>query len=151
MDTSKTPATNPGVAAEPDRVAVPLVAGSAVGLAVVTAIAAGLMALLFWGLDRQAGKQDAKIIEASGLERRDTRLPPPPRLQVYPARHWTDFRDAEQQRLDSYGWLDRGTGSVHIPIDRAMELVTERGVGPLPPGPMTVPPAAGTAPAGVKK
>ena len=29
--------------------------------------------------------------------------------------------------LDSYGWVDKNAGTVHIPIDDAMRLTLERG------------------------
>jgi hypothetical protein len=32
----------------------------------------------------------------------------------------------ETQRLDSYGWVDRERGIIHIPITRAMELYLDR-------------------------
>ncbi|HTY42214.1 MAG TPA: hypothetical protein VMH79_10110 [Thermoanaerobaculia bacterium] len=132
-----------GVAAEPDYVPARLVVGFAVVLTVTACLAGALMAALFWRLDKRAAQRDAGIVEAAGLEQRPASLPPLPRLQVYPVRHWTDFREAERARLDSYGWMDRGSGAVHIPIERAIELVAERGVGPLPPAPMAMPaPAA---------
>ena len=56
-------------------------------------------------------------------------------------RHWTDFQTAERERLESYGWMDRSTGAVHIPIERAIDLVAERGVAPLPPAPLVLPAA----------
>jgi len=35
--------------------------------------------------------------------------------------------DNEQlERLGSYGWISEGDGVVHIPIDRAMQLVAEQ-------------------------
>lgn len=40
-------------------------------------------------------------------------------------------RAARRQRLGSYGWVDREAGVVHLPIDRAMELVV-KGVRPMP-------------------
>lgn len=39
------------------------------------------------------------------------------------------WRKQAEQRLSSTGWVDREKGLVHIPIDRAMELV-EQGVRP---------------------
>jgi len=34
--------------------------------------------------------------------------------------------DADQlEQLNSYGWVDQQAGTVHIPIDRAMELVAQ--------------------------
>jgi hypothetical protein len=38
----------------------------------------------------------------------------------------------EEQQLHSYGWVDQGAGSVHIPIDQAMQLIAERGLGTTP-------------------
>ena len=131
-----------GVAAEPDRVSTKIVVGFAVLLTIVAAGAAALMAGIFWKFDRTAQKRDERIVEEAGLQRQEATIPPLPRLQVYPVRHWTDFQTAERERLDTYGWMDRSTGAVHIPIERAIELVAERGVGPLPPAPIVLPAAA---------
>jgi hypothetical protein len=30
--------------------------------------------------------------------------------------------------LNSYGWVDRGNGIIHIPINRAMDLILQRGL-----------------------
>lgn len=35
---------------------------------------------------------------------------------------------AENKKLNSYGWVDRSNGIVHIPIDRAMDLLLQRGL-----------------------
>jgi hypothetical protein len=39
------------------------------------------------------------------------------------------WREAALRRLESFGWVDREKGIVHIPIGQAMELV-EKGVRP---------------------
>jgi hypothetical protein len=45
-------------------------------------------------------------------------------------------RAAREERLRSYGWVDRKAGVVHLPIDRAMEL-SAQGVRPrATPGPV---------------
>jgi hypothetical protein len=45
-------------------------------------------------------------------------------------------RAARLERLRSYGWVDRGAGVAHVPIDRAMDLVL-KGVRAAPgPGPV---------------
>jgi len=44
----------------------------------------------------------------------------------------------ESLLLDNYSWVDRGSGKVRIPIDRAMQLIAQRG--------LPVAPAAETAP-----
>jgi len=66
-------------------------------------------------------------------------VPPLPQLQVHPVQDLVEFRTGQEKALDSYGWVDRGHGTVHIPIERAMDLLMERG---LP----TRPAAAATAP-----
>jgi hypothetical protein len=35
---------------------------------------------------------------------------------------------AERQRLNSYGWIDQKQGIIHIPIDRAMAIMAEKGM-----------------------
>ena len=36
------------------------------------------------------------------------------------------YRKEEIERLSSWGWIDRKQGTVHMPIDRAMELVVQQ-------------------------
>ncbi len=38
-------------------------------------------------------------------------------------------RQAQRQRLSTYGWVDRARGTVHVPIERAMERAVEE-LGP---------------------
>ena len=53
---------------------------------------------------------------------------PPPRLQPDPPEAWRRFYEAEIRRLNSYGWLDRGNGLVHIPINQAVGEIAKRGI-----------------------
>jgi hypothetical protein len=53
---------------------------------------------------------------------------PKPRLEVKGAVDLAKLRAAEDANLDSYGWIDRNSGKVRIPIDRAMQLLLERGL-----------------------
>lgn len=55
-------------------------------------------------------------------------LPPEPRLQTEPKSDLQLTRGEQEQLLNSYGWSDQGTGKVRIPIDRAMDLVLQRGL-----------------------
>ncbi len=58
-----------------------------------------------------------------------TRQPAPgPRLQVDPAKDIQEMRAAEDATLDSYGWVNPKAGIVRIPIDRAIDLLAERGL-----------------------
>ena len=38
------------------------------------------------------------------------------------------MKAAEQEVLESYDWIDRDAGLVRIPIERAIELLAERGL-----------------------
>jgi hypothetical protein len=38
------------------------------------------------------------------------------------------LRATEDTTLTTYGWVDRDNGIVHIPIDRAMDLILQRGL-----------------------
>jgi hypothetical protein len=53
---------------------------------------------------------------------------PVPRLEVRPGASLAELRAAEDVDLNSYGWVDRNAGTVRIPIDRAMELILQRGL-----------------------
>ncbi|HTM02411.1 MAG TPA: hypothetical protein VL173_02830 [Vicinamibacterales bacterium] len=57
-----------------------------------------------------------------------SRLPPEPRLQQFPRTEYYQFRVGEQEQLESYGWINKDAGVVHIPIEQAMKLALERGV-----------------------
>jgi hypothetical protein len=54
--------------------------------------------------------------------------PPPPRLETAEGQELSAYRAAAERRLNSYAWIDRQAGVVSIPIDRAMDLVAQRGL-----------------------
>jgi hypothetical protein len=51
-----------------------------------------------------------------------------PRLQISPAVDLKNFRAGEEAELNSYGWIDRTAGVVRIPVERAMDLLLQRGL-----------------------
>jgi hypothetical protein len=53
---------------------------------------------------------------------------PAPRLQTNPQRDLAAFREGENKRLSSYGWVSRNHNTVHMPIERAVEMTIERGL-----------------------
>jgi hypothetical protein len=53
---------------------------------------------------------------------------PTPRLEQDERTQLNDIRISEEQKLASYDWVDQKAGTVRIPIDRAMELVAQRGL-----------------------
>ena len=58
-----------------------------------------------------------------------------------PVTDLVDMRRAEDEVLHSYGWVDKQRGVVHIPIEKAKELLVQRGVEQA----SSLPPGAGTA------
>ncbi len=61
--------------------------------------------------------------------------PPEPRLQPDPVAENNDMRENQDERLNTYGWVDQAAGLTHIPIERAMDLVAQRGIPARPPQP----------------
>jgi hypothetical protein len=53
---------------------------------------------------------------------------PEPRLQLSPPADMANFRAKEEAELTSYGWIDKNSGLVRIPIQRAMEIVAKQGL-----------------------
>ena len=115
----------------------------AVALLLMTILAGLLLFGLFRYFQSQEGGQ-AKAIDP-------TKLFPQPQLQKTPAPDLQAVRAAEDQVLNTYGWVDPSKGVVRIPIARAMELLSERGLPARPEAPAdldhaTVPTASGLGP-----
>ena len=66
------------------------------------------------------------------------RTPPEPRLEPLPLAPGQRLRAEEDAILTTYGWVDKEAGMARIPIDRAIEILAERGLPPSKP----MPPAA---------
>lgn len=61
--------------------------------------------------------------------------PPHPRLQIDPAQDLQRFRAEEEKRLNSYYWIDKNKGIVHIPIAAAMKEIATKGIPGFPKAP----------------
>lgn len=55
-------------------------------------------------------------------------VPPAPRLEQNPLLDGARIVEQASQRLESYGWVDQQAGTAHIPIERAKQLLLERGL-----------------------
>jgi hypothetical protein len=55
-------------------------------------------------------------------------LPPQPRLQVQPQLDLKSYCEAQVRQLNTYGWVDPHNEVVRIPVDRAMDLILQRGL-----------------------
>src|SRR5271165_777089 len=57
-----------------------------------------------------------------------------PMLETNERGQFRDFLMDQEKQLNSYGWVDEKAGVAHIPIERAMELIVERGLPVIPAG-----------------
>ena len=53
---------------------------------------------------------------------------PAPQLEINERTELNDIRFREENILSTYGWVDQNAGKVHIPIDRAMDLLAQQGL-----------------------
>jgi hypothetical protein len=125
------------------------------GLAVMLVLVGFLVAGIYHHLDAQerahqpvqnpllpAASADTRSLNYGETKEQIKTAFPDPRLESTERTEINDFRMREEETLNSYGWVDEKAGTVCIPIERAMQLVAERGLPVLPPnGPDTAPPA----------
>jgi hypothetical protein len=93
-------------------------AGSLVALTILTLLGMGWLLRVF---SPTQAKPPPIVSESEPLR-------PGPKLQVSPARELSELRAMEDLQLHSYRWVDVEAGIVSIPIERAMELIAERGL-----------------------
>ena len=115
-----------------------IIVWGAIGLLVSTVI----VMILMWGMFnvlktselKQANEQAPSPLATPG------QLPPEPRLTARPYEELQNLRAHEDAVLNHYGWQNQKNGIVHIPIDKAMDLVAQRAPygGKLPPPPTKV-------------
>jgi hypothetical protein len=87
-----------------------------------------------WGVFEYLKNREAELgrpMSASAIVNAQ-KQPPEPRLQPHPAQDMRDWRAAEERAARQYGWIDPDKGIVQIPIERAMDLIAQRGL-PAPP------------------
>ena len=114
-------------------------------LTVTTLVCQGLMIVLFKALEYQA--REANVVTAAA-----PLAPPPmnrpevggrvypnmvaigrpdgptPALLVQEPANLETLRAHEHEVLTTYGWADKNTGAIRIPIDRAKDLIIQRGL-----------------------
>ncbi len=95
------------------------------------------MLLLLRALEKKERAQDRTLspMIAASL----ARTPPEPRLEPYPLAPRAKLRAEEEEILTTYGWVDKDRGIARVPIDRAMELLVQRGLPPAKPMPAAAP------------
>jgi hypothetical protein len=104
-----------------------------------------------WGffrvLEKRERRQDQVHAVSPMVSASLRRTPPEPRLEPDPVAPRLRMRAREDAVLTSYGWVDRNAGVARIPIERAMDLLVERGLPVTKPvAPVATPVATGGKP-----
>jgi hypothetical protein len=55
-------------------------------------------------------------------------IPPQPRIEVAPYEQLQQLRVKEDHVLNTYAWVDQSTGTVRVPIDKAIDLLAAKGL-----------------------
>jgi hypothetical protein len=95
-----------------------------VGLVVSLAVVVLAVAFMFVLLVRRAKEADPP--ESPLAELREAE-PPAPRLQQSPAFDMRVMRDEQSTALQETRWIDKDAKVIQLPIERAMQLIAERG------------------------
>lgn len=109
-------------------------------LAGTTLVCQGLMYVLLSTFKYQAAVAEVSPVavttERQAIEGRvyptvtsiGTNAGPQPKLLVNEPANLKMFREHEHEVLTTYGWMDKNAGVVRIPIERAKDLLLERGL-----------------------
>lgn len=125
MNTHTDPLHNPHVAHETGDVdgrAITKFGIALVGSAIIIYFA------LYFLFDHFTQREKRESPPPSPLAGEAPKAPPEPRLQPSPRIDMREMRAHEDALLNGYGWIDPQKGIVRIPIERAMELVAQRGL-----------------------
>lgn len=123
--------------------------GLVIGCVLVALVLKGLYGYLNAYENRHQSVQSPLVQQTTAdtrtVEPGDIAKFPQPQLENNETIDIDKFRLREAQTLNSYGWVDQDAGVVRIPIDRAMELVAQRGLPTRPQAGVAPPSAVNTA------
>lgn len=122
--------TAPRGVIEPADVSATGVALFVAGLIVTLAICYSILSTIFAHFQKVGDARDQKILGAQAVHsvRTGRVYFPSPHEQFSPQLDLEAFRQEQERELNSYGWVDKRAGVVRIPIERAMDLVLQRGL-----------------------
>jgi hypothetical protein len=121
-------ATNPHVTRSPGYEKIDANPRGLLYFAAIIAIILAIVALSLIALFKHYQKTEpTRTVVATPFEAIEP-TPPPPRIQADPRADMRSYADSQEKLLNTYGWIDRQNGIVRLPIDRAIELLLERGL-----------------------
>lgn len=111
--------------------------------AAILAGATAVVLVIAWNLARSLTEAEEKTHDAPPPMARELPTSPPnPRLQPQPREGLSALRADEQRDLTGYGWVNADRRVVRIPIERAMDILGERGLPTRDMGPPAVAPVS---------
>jgi hypothetical protein len=132
---------NPEVEYERTDLSALAILGFLAGLAIVGLVMHLILTGMFIYLDTYTKTHQAATNPLAPPTSVDLRNPEPsvanefplPRLETNELGQLNDQRLQEENTLNTYGWVDQKAGVAHIPIERAMQLLAQRGLPVAPP------------------
>jgi hypothetical protein len=107
------------------------------GFLIALAIAGILMHLALWSMYKYVTGMNLVAPSGNPISTSNRELQPmgdpavtfpAPRLQPDPVADEDKFRAYEEEVLNTYGWVNRQKGIVHIPIEQAIDVVAQQGL-----------------------
>lgn len=105
------------------------------GLAVVGILIYFIVMGMYNFLDRYEREHQANLgpmatpqADTRAVTHADTLAFPQPRLEESERNQLQGVTEAQDSQLEGYDWVDKNKGIVRIPIERAMDLLAERGL-----------------------
>ncbi len=105
----------------------------AMWLTVAMVLSLGIVYGAYYMFEQRRVAQDAATQQYPLAAGRD-QTPPAPRLQTQPFKDVYLLKQGQNEKLNSYGWTDKDAGMVHIPIERAMDIVRTQQLNTRPDG-----------------
>jgi hypothetical protein len=123
MEHSLSQPTHPTGGHETREVNIKLILLSTLGMVILVLV----VCFVTVGIFNYLSSTQAQPERANELSR-PMELPRAPRVQEHPWEEYKVLHANEARVLNSYGWVNEADGTVRIPIDRAIDLIAERGL-----------------------
>lgn len=101
------------------------------GFLVVLFVVINVVLFGTWRLFRYYSVADLSPAPASSFAD-ERQVPPAPELEVHGREDFQKMYAEQQQELETYAWEDRQAGVVRVPIERAMDLLLQKGLPVMP-------------------